>query len=60
MVKSHRSSSATVPADDLHTPKGSAVLADAASMTHYLLDFLAQIMSILPAQEDVIYNVPFG
>ena len=42
------------------TDKGSAVLADTASMVHYLFDFLAQIMSILPAKEGVTYNIPFG
>jgi hypothetical protein len=38
------------------TTKGSAVLADVATIIHNLMDFLAQFMTILPAQSGVVYN----
>jgi hypothetical protein len=40
------------------TPKGNAILADLATITHHGLDFLAQVSAIFPAQANVLYNGP--
>ena len=40
------------------TPKGNAVLGDVATIIHNGLDFLAQFMTLLPAQAGVTYNAP--
>ena len=38
------------------TDKGNLVLADVATIIHYGLDFLAQFMTMLPAESGVLYN----